>query len=131
MSLPHPPLPAAAGSSSLSSGTSGIKVVTSSNPRSELGRTGFSVNGRRSSSFITSSNNGSMTGGMGLGMGKAGPGPSSRSASYGQENVAAALGGPMKRKLFYAVADGHQKGIYETWAEAEEQIKVGVSFCCG
>ena len=87
-----------------------------------MGRTGFSVNGRRSSSFITttttSSNNGSSSSSNSM----AGPGPSSRSASYGQESVAA---GPVKRKLFYAVADGHQKGIYETWAEAEEQIKVG------
>ena len=103
-------------------------MVNSSNTRSEVGRTGFSVNGRRSSSFITSSSNGSSSS-TSMGMGKAGPGPSSRSASYGQESVGAGLGGPMKRKLFYAVADGHQKGIYETWAEAEEQIKVGVVRC--
>ena len=96
-------------------------MVNSSHPRLDMGRTGFSVNGRRSSSFITptsSSNNGISSSSNSM----AGPGPSSRSASYGQESVAA---GPVKRKLFYAVADGHQKGIYETWAEAEEQIKVG------
>lgn len=31
---------------------------------------------------------------------------------------------PPKRRLFYAVSSGHKIGIWETWAEAELQIKV-------
>lgn len=32
-----------------------------------------------------------------------------------------------KRRMYYAVARGHQIGIYESWGEAEQQIKVSLS----
>jgi hypothetical protein len=89
--------------------TSGIKVVNSSLQPSY---TGFSVQ-RRSNSFLGPSGSSSSA--------IAGPGPSTRSASYTQDSSTT------RRRMYYAVAAGHKKGIYETWAEAEEQIKVSLT----
>jgi hypothetical protein len=90
---------------------------SSSSPLGSGGNTGFSVQ-RRTSSYAgpsSSSSDGALAGPSFSS--RPGVSSSSRSSSYGQD-------GPSKRKMFYAVAVGHQKGIYETWAEAEEQIKV-------
>lgn len=102
--------------SSSSSSSPGIRVVNSNLRTLENGgNTGFSVQ-RRTSSYAGPSS--SSFGGAGpSSSSRPGVSNSSRSSSYGQD-------GPSKRKMFYAVAVGHQKGIYETWAEAEEQIKV-------
>lgn len=105
-------------SSSSSSSSPGIKVVNSNlRTLGSAGNTGFSVQ-RRTSSYAgpsSSSSDGALAGPSSSS--RPGVSSSSRSSSYGQD-------GPSKRKMFYAVAVGHQKGIYETWAEAEEQIKV-------
>ena len=110
-------------SSSLSSfpaQTPGIKVVNSNLRAAGSSNSGFSVQ-RRTSSYAgpSSSQAGSSSSRAGAlaGPSTPRPGASNRSSSYGQD-------GPNKRKMFYAVAVGHHKGIYETWAEAEEQIKV-------
>jgi hypothetical protein len=106
--------------SSSSSSSPGIKVVNSNlRTLGSGGNTGFSVQ-RRTSSYAgpsSSSFGGALAGPSSSS--RPGVSNSSRSSSYGQD-------GPSKRKMFYAVAVGHQKGIYETWAEAEEQIKVSL-----
>lgn len=125
--LPGPPspssLPMTSSSSFAGPSRTGIKVVNS-NLRTLGSNTnsGFTVQ-RRTSSYA-----GLSPSSEAIGNGQPPSGPSSRPAGMSNRHSSYGLGqdGPGKRKMFYAVAIGHKKGIYETWAEAEEQIKVGL-----